>query len=180
MKYFELIPDPDTTNPIQLLKVDGKVYKNGLSEEKFKEIPPLSVGYFENLPQRELYDVLQEPAFLISDRVKRLIALYEPKMEFKGIQLFPERENDSTMPLFWIPCLISVDCLSRQTEKYSNGMIKKLLLDSRGDYKHHIFRVGGILEHKVLISLPLAESMLRRRVSGIALVPVHFSQEEFR
>ncbi len=179
MKYFELIPDQDMENPIQLFKVDRKIYKNGLSEEEFKEIPPLSVGYFENLPEKELYDVLQEPAFLISDRIKRLIALYEPMMEFKGIQLFPERENDSTMPLFWIPCLIPVDCLSSQTKKYDNGMIKELLLDKRKECKHHIFRVEGILEHKVILSLPLAESMLRRRVSGIAFAPVHFSKEEF-
>lgn len=179
MKYFELIPDQDMANPIQLLKVDRRVYKNGLSEEEFKEIPPLSVGYFENLPQRELYDVLQEPAFLISDRIKRLIALYEPMMEFKGIQLFPEKENDSTMPLFWIPCLPLVDCLSSQTKKYDNGMLKELLLEKKKDYKYHIFRVGGILEHKLLVSLPLAESMLRRRVSGITFVPVRFSQEEF-
>lgn len=174
MKYFELTADREIANPIRLLKVDGEVYKNGISEEEFKGIPPLSVGYFENLPERELYDVLQEPAFLISDRVKRLVSLYEPMMEFKGIQLFPKGEEDSTMPLFWIPGLIPVDCLSSKAKIYDNGMIEELVLDEAKSDKHHIFRVGGILEHKILVSLPLAESMLRRRISGISFVPVRF------
>ena len=157
MKYFELTADREIANPIRLLKVDGEVYKNGISEEEFKGIPPLSVGYFENLPERELYDVLQEPAFLISDRVKRLVSLYEPMMEFKGI-----------------PVLIPVDCLSSKAKIYDNGMIEELVLDEAKSDKHHIFRVGGILEHKILVSLPLAESMLRRRISGISFVPVRF------
>ena len=174
MKYFELISDREIANPVQILKVDGKIYRNGLSRKEFDRIPPLSVGYFENLPERELYDVLQEPAFLVSDRVKRLFSLYEPEMEFKGIQLFPGSEEDTTMPLFWFPGLIPLDCLSSRAWKHDNGMVKELILDEKKEYRHHIFRVEGILEHRVLVSLPLAESMLRRRVSGISFLPVRF------
>ncbi|MGN0305035.1 MAG: imm11 family protein [Lachnospiraceae bacterium] len=179
MRYFELMPDKEAVNPIQILRLDSKVYKNGISKEAFSKIPSLTVGYFEHSPERELYDVLQEPAFLVSDRMKRLLSLYDPGMEFKGIQLFAVSQEDNTAPLYWLPYVASLDCLSNQTGKYANGMLEKLVLNRKKVVRQEIFRVEGILEHKIIVSLPLAESMLRRGISGITFVPVHFSGGDY-
>lgn len=175
MKYFEVVPDQEIANPIQIQRVDRNIYKNAISEEDFQTIPALAVGYFENLPERELYDVLHEPTFLLSDRVKRLLSLYAPKMEFKGIQLFAMEEQDNTAPLYWIPHIAPLECLGDETSKYPNGAVKQLVLDGGKVLKQNIFRVAGILEQKIIVSLPIAESMLRRKVSGISFVPVRFS-----
>lgn len=174
MKYFEIIPDQEISNPIRIQKVDKNVYKNGISKEAFAEIPSLAVGYFENLPERELYDVLHEPAFLLSDRMKRLLALYEPEMEFKAIQLFATEERDHTAPLYWFPYIIPLDCLSAKTERYPNGVIKRMILDEKKAWNKSIFRVDGMMEQRIIVSLPVAESMLRRKVTGISFAPVIF------
>ena len=62
-----------------------------------------------------------------------------------------------------------VDCLHESAEKYDNGMLKELVLDKRKLEGFHIFRVAGLLEYKVIITLPVAESLLRRRLYGIGL-----------
>lgn len=54
-------------------------------------------------------------------------------------------------------------------KKQDNGMLKKLVLDRRKIRGKAIFRVGGLLEYKVAVSLPVAESILRRRPYGVSL-----------
>ena len=53
-------------------------------------------------------------------------------------------------------------------------MIKRLVLDQKKSWKRSIFRVDGILEQRIIVALPLAESMLRRRMTGVSLLPVMF------
>ena len=178
MRYFELITDPEVSNPIRLQKIDRQQYKNGLSEEEFQAVPELKVAYFQNSPQVEILDVLEEPAFLVSDGVKRVFALYEPQMPFRALQVFSMDQEDRTAPLYWLPWLPEIECLSRKSEKYDNGMLKKLVLNLDVPLEHEIFQVAGLIEHKVIVSMAVAESMLRRRQSGFRLVPVLFAKDE--
>ena len=177
MRYFELITDPEVSNPIQLQKIDRQQYKNGLSEEEFQAVPELKVAYFQNNPQVEILDVLEAPAFLISDEVKRVFELYEPQMPFRALQVFSMDQEDKTAPLYWLPWIPKIECLSRKSEKYDNGMLKKLVLNLDVPLEHEIFQVAGLIEHKVIVSMAVAESMLRRRQSGFRFVPVPFAKD---
>lgn len=176
MRYFELMSDKEISYPLRIQKLDTKLYRNGLAKEKFLALPPLSVGYFDDSIWLELYDVLSEPAFMISDSLKSVFMLYEPKMEFKAVRLFADDLQDNQAPLFWLPYIPFVDCLSGETKKYPNGMLESLVLDRHADITYSMFCVAGILEHKVIVSLPVAESMLRRKMTGFTFVPVFFSE----
>ena len=46
----------------------------------------MTVGYFDNSPQIEIYDLLGQPAFLISDNLKRLFALPSLSLREKQFQ----------------------------------------------------------------------------------------------
>lgn len=48
-------------------------------------------------------------------------------------------------------------------------MLQRLVLDKRKIHKQPVFRIGGLLEYKVAVSLPVAESILRRRPYGVSL-----------
>ena len=97
MDYFELLLDPSISNPIQIQHVDHSVYKNEATYEE------MTVGYFDNSPQIEIYDLLGQPAFLLSDNLKRLFALYVPEMQFKGIRVYANNLDDDEAPLYWWP-----------------------------------------------------------------------------
>ncbi len=176
MRYFELTADRDLSNPIQVQKLDTQKYKNGVSREEFDAIRQLQVAYFSHSEQTEICDVLWEPAFMVSDALRRVFLLYEPDMEFRGVQLFADDLEDNTAPLYWMPYIEPVSCLGEGSRKYPNGMLEKLVLDRDAPTgRRHIFRVADILEYKVIISLPAAESMIRRQMTGTALKPVVFS-----
>lgn len=172
MKYFELISDPDISNPIHIKRIDTNIYHNGISQEEFDAIKRLQVVYFDNTPQVEFCDVLQDPAFLVSDALKRVFVLYEPEMKFKGLQLYASDLEDNTAPLYWMPYITPITCLSSQSKIYPNGMLESMILDYDMPTCHHIFRVAGILEYKIIVSLSVAESIIRRKLSGVSFVPV--------
>lgn len=176
MRYFELAADRDLSNPVQVRRLDTQIYKNGISKEEFDAIRHLQVAYFSHSPQTEICDVLWEPAFMVSDALRRVFLLYEPDMEFRGVQLFADDLEDETAPLYWIPYIEPVSCLGGESRKYPNGMLEKLVLDREAPAgSRHIFRVADILEYKVIISLPAAESMIRRQMTGASFEPVVFS-----
>lgn len=49
---------------------------------------------------------------------------------------------------------------------------KKLILDADAVSDRYCFRVGGILEQRIIVALPVAESILRRCLYGVDLEPV--------
>ena len=62
-----------------------------------------------------------------------------------------------------------IECLHESSKKYTNGTIEELVLERKKIGEKQIFRVTPLLEYKVIISLPVAESLLRRRFYGIGL-----------
>lgn len=176
MEYFELMVDPSISNPIQIQHMDHSVYKNDATYEEFDAAPKMTVGYFDNSPQTEIYDLLGQPALLISDNLKRLFALYVPEMPFKGIRVYANDLEDNESPLYWWPYIPLIECLSSQATKYPTGMLEHFILDRNALHGEDIFRVDSILENKVVISLSIAESMIRRKMTGFTLKPICFAE----
>lgn len=176
MRYFELAADSELSNPVFIKGIDKEIYKNGISKEDFNSLKHLHVAYFDNSEQTEICDILEDPAFMVSDALRGVFLLYEPEMEFKGVQLFANDLEDETSPLYWLPYIPPVSCLGAESRKYTNGMLESIVMDREAPIGgRHIFRVADILEYKVIISLPVAESMIRRQMTGIMFKPVAFS-----
>lgn len=94
-------------------------------------------------------------------------------MKFKSVQVFANDPEIDVSPLYWSPMLKSVDCMDQETTFYSNGMLENLVVRLRSVQAHQIFQVAGPVENVILVSLPVAESMLRRFTTGYDLVPVN-------
>lgn len=171
-EYFQLKPDPKLSNPIQIFRfvVDGE-YIEGRPIDP-ATVPKHQVAYFEYSPQVELCHVLFQPVLLIENSIKRLWHLYEPKAEYKGVQVFATDPEVNLSPMYWCPVLDQVDCVDKKTEFFPNGTVKKLAVRYQAVQGRHIFRPKGLLEPAVLISLPVAESMLKRSAIGFELQAV--------
>ncbi len=169
MEYFELCQSKAVENPIVILKLDRAKYSYAMTEEDFAALDRLRVAWFSGREFEEVCDILTEPAFLVSDRLKRILQIYEKELPFKGVQLFSTAEESRQYPLYWVPCFPVLDCLHEKTQKQDNGMLKHLVLAKKEIRGKSIFRIGGLLEYKVAVSLPVAESILRRRPYGVSL-----------
>lgn len=171
-EYFWLKPDSTLSNPIQIFHfaVEEPVAP-GMTIDP-KKIPKHQVAYFEYSPQLEICDVIFQPTLLIEDTVKRLWGLYEPQLRFKGVQVFANDPKIDVSPLYWSPMVRTLDCIDAKAKTYPNGMLEHLAVQFRSIQAHHIFKVKGLLEQVIVISLPVAESMLKRAQTGFELVPV--------
>lgn len=171
-EYFWLKPDAALSNPIQIFHfaIEGPV-TTGMTIDPAK-IPKHQVAYFAYSPQLEICDVLFRPTLLIENAVKRLWGLYEPQMKFKSVQVFANDPEIDVSPLYWSPVLKTVDCMDAEASFYPNGTLKNPVVRLRSVQAHQILRVAGLVENVTLVSLPVAESMLRRFTTGYDLVPV--------
>lgn len=178
MKYFILSQDRKISNPIELALLDRAAYIDGASREEYAKVPDMIVTYFPNSQELEKPDVLYAPAFLVSDSFKRLLKKYDTNMQFKGIRCYPENMDDPESLLYWWPCLRKIDCMSEETEKLPNGLIKRLVINESAVRGNAILMVAGTIEIIVLVSFELAESMLRRGMWGMDLEPVDMAESK--
>lgn len=172
MKYFRVSQDRDVSNLIAPAGIDPAVYRDGVSRQEFDQAKSMIVTYFANSQDLEKPDILYTPAFLVSDRFKRLLQKFDSKMRFKGIRCYPENVDDPEALLYWWPYLPKIKCLSEKTEKYPTGLIRHLVVESAEIPDKPIIMMDGTLETIVLVSEELAESMLRRNFWGMDFLPV--------
>lgn len=169
MEYYELAQSEKVENPIELMGIDSAAYCPAMTRKHFGALDDMRVAYFSGNEAEEICDVLTSPTFLVSDRLKKLLSLYEKETEFKGIQLFPTSEKSKQYPVYWVPYFPETDCVHKSSVWYDNGMISSLVLDGSRIGRRNIFRLSGLLEYRVIVSLPVAESILRRRLYGVEL-----------
>lgn len=172
IEYFQLKRDEELSNPIQIFHFaveDDIIPGKPVAPES---VPAYQVAYYEYSPKLEICDVLFQPLLLVEDKVKRLWNLYEEEMEYKGVQVFANDPQINVSPLYWCPVPQQVNCLHENSEFYPNGTLKKPILWYREIENRHVFQVNGLLEPVTVISLPVAESMLKRGMFGFQLEPV--------
>jgi hypothetical protein len=169
MDYYELFQSKEVENPIVVMKLEQAAYTYGMKKAEFEALERLKVAYYSGREFEEPCDILTEPTFLVSELIKKTLTLYDKEILFKGVQLFPTAEESGSYPLYWVPLFRELDCLHKDTMKQDNGLLKNLVLAKEKIAGHSVFRIGGILEYKVAVSLPVAESILRRRPYGVGL-----------
>ncbi len=169
MEYYELTQSGKVENPVELMGLDSAAYCLAMSRKDFDALDDMRVAYFSGNEAEELCDVLTTPTFLVSDKLKKLLSLYGKETEYKGIQLFPTSEESKQYPVYWVPYFPCQDCVHKSSTWYDNGMISSLALDKNRIGGRDVFRLPGLLEYKIIVSLPVAESILRRRFYGIEL-----------
>lgn len=172
MKYFMISQDKALSNVIAPEKLDGSLYRDDASKKEFDAVQNMVVTYFDNSQELEKPDILYAPAFLVSDRLKKLLRAFDPKMKCKGIRCYPHEVEDPEALLYWWLWIPRVSCLSEQTVRYPTGLVKHSVAVESRLRGYPILMVEGTIETMVLVSLELAEAMLRRGMWGMDYIPV--------
>jgi hypothetical protein len=68
-----------------------------------------------------------------------------------------------------VPSFPEINCTHERSEIYDNGMVSSLVLNKQKIGRRNLFRLSGLLEYKIVVSLPVVESILRRRLYGVEL-----------
>ena len=177
MEYFLLTQSKSVVNPIELLVLDPTVFTPQMEHKDFANLKKVTISYFYHSAENEIPDILKHPTYMISDPIKKILSLYDKNISFRAVQAFPmdskEAERIQRLArLYWICDCVHVDCLSKDTVFLPNGEVEEIILDRKKIRPLNVFRPRGLLENRLIVSMPVAESILRRNGYGVGVQPI--------
>ena len=177
MEYYRMKMNDVITNYINIERLDTTVYKQNCSPEEFEKLPKGIVTYYHDTRGLEIPDVLQRPLLLVKENVKDILQMYDEHIKGKPIKVFASEREIEVAPTYWLLNYEEVDCLSKDVTVYPNGELKEIILDKSKIQNRDVFRVKGTQENIIIVSLAVAESMLRRQVYGVDFERVKTEEE---
>lgn len=180
MTYFSL--GCKSEKPLNISFLPGDSFPLQVKTQDFSQLDGVKVGFFRPSNKEDEADILQSPCFLFSDTVKLVLDTFHQKETMKKqylaiqkeedlppfaplswscLQVVPDQEEIEVFPRYWILDMAEVFCVHADSQFYPNGSIETLVLDLAKIPPIPCFRVGGILETRVILSLELAESVLQ-------------------
>lgn len=167
MEYF-LIRSCAVT-PFEPIHMDRNLYTNLMTKEAYAKIEDDIIYYYHLGDEVELPDVVFRPTFMVGDGLHNIISLYDDTIEWKHMQIFPDMEDfpNETAKGYWIPLLNEYHCLHQDTVLLPDKTTKKPILDRSRLRNTDIFRISGVSENLIVVSLALAESISRRELYGV-------------
>lgn len=170
MRYFFMTQDITMPRTIQFRDFDIKGGSHLFLKSDSDRLNDTTVMYLSGDGKESRYDFIQRPVMMFSERFKDILNAYEEDLIFKDVVLI---HKENSLQYNYMQVLMdSLDAISDQTEYYPNQMVKKLVLDTKKIGSHHLFLLEGRYRKDPVVSLALAESLMRRRVMGICLEEV--------
>lgn len=165
MRFFTIEQDKALQDQIRFRDFDINGPRHIFYKEDRDEIQESTMIYLTKDSGEAAPDFIQSPVYLVSDQVKKVFDVYEDDMVFKTVTIaHKERE---TIWVYHHLLLERLDAFAEETEFYTNGSIKRLVLDPEKIGDHKVFLLNDKRFPNPLISLEVAESLLRRNVMGI-------------
>ena len=157
MEYFILSQDQRMLHTVTIKDMSTiRGYHDSMGYDS-SQLPPMSVAFINSRRDTVYTDLLDRQMFLISDNLRELFHLVDPEITYKHCCLL-DREND-VHTFYHIPSLhVASDVAITRTEMVVFGKNAKL---------KHIFTDEK--RSKLIVSLLVAESIMRRALVGIKL-----------
>jgi len=166
MKYFRLGQDDRED---QYLTIKGLINLPCFQQIKQGDISGLPKSnsymvvssYSDKLP-----NILTNQLFMVTQDIFALIQLFLGEVDYRCMFLVNRRRNIEKF--YYIPQLPLINCLSSQCKSNLDKSHFTKIVIKRERYPD-IFRISNVKDRVIIISLPLAESILRRDIKGVQL-----------
>lgn len=169
MKYFEIQEAPELKYAPQLENWYGKFDVRDIKLEGFPRLPDRQLFTIKPSDRTIFTDIIQFPFLLLSLKVTEVIKMYRERCFCRDVILLDQISGKSE--LYQLPVFDETDKLSIR-ERQDGAQNETVDLDK------HIFWVRDSLKRHTVISLDLAESLLRREVTGLGLKEIELSIKE--
>ena len=169
MKYFEIQEAPELKYAPQLENWYGKFDVRDIKLEGFPRLPDRQLFTIKPSDRTIFTDIIQFPFLLLSLKVTEVIKMYRERCFCRDVILLDQISGKSE--LYQLPVFDETDKLSIR-ERQDGAKNETVELDK------HIFWVRDSLKRHTVISLDLAESLLRREVTGLGLKEIELFIKE--
>lgn len=109
-------------------------------------------------------DVLESPCYMVSNDVYHVIQMFDQDTAFSNVVVQLQR---SDMKIYKVLLTDRIGVLHESTEYHKDKSLKKLVLDQKKIADKQIFRIAGISPNYVVVSMTIAEAIIRRGLEGI-------------
>ncbi|MCP3774427.1 hypothetical protein NLX71_14095 [Paenibacillus sp. MZ04-78.2] len=168
MDYFWLKQDDRYTDVPVLEQVRSKVDTRDIRWRSAHKIPDPIVFYVKAGPESEFLDVMDRQLYLVSEKLKQVLAMYEPDAWFKYTPLLDLKGRQQKH--YFLPIFPEDMVLSLSSEwSPDRSIVKKPILWEEKLKGKKIVRVQESDSPLVAVRLDVAESILRRDFAGVRL-----------
>lgn len=165
MRFFTIEQDKSLPDQIRFRDFDICGPRHIFYKEDGENLQESTMMYLEKDSGEAAPDFIQSPVYLVSDKVKKVFDVYEDDMVFKTVTI--THKERKTIWIYHHLLLERFNAFSEETEFYTNGSIKRLVLDPVKIGEHKVFLLNDKRFPNPLVSLEVAESLMRRNVMGI-------------
>lgn len=168
MKYFLLEQDNRYSNVPQILDMYSKIDRKNVNLINEYKIKDTIILYTHGDSNTKYLDILERPKYIVSEKMKKLLNEYTDNIVFKYLPLI-DMENRKQNN-YYLPIFEEVKVLGSKTEfNLNKSEAKKIVLDGSKIKNRRVFKIAGIEKTKVVVSVDVAESILRRDFLGVSL-----------
>ncbi|MEH2938400.1 hypothetical protein [Lawsonibacter sp. JLR.KK007] len=177
MKYFLLKTDPQFDTAPEIIDWFKRIDRRNICLGKSHNIEKRQLFFIKENSHTVFPDVLSFPFFMVTEALRDVIRMYEPKTIFKEIVLLGHKYAETCT--YYLPILEYVDCLdpasklTRDRSTILEGIISRRKVDDRS-----IFYLAEVRNLYTVARLDIVESFLRRGAKGLSLNEVKTVHEE--
>jgi len=176
MKYFELQSSPEQKYAPRITGWHGKIVSQDITLEKYPDLPERQLFILDSTTKIIYTDFILFPFLLVSPSVMDVIKMYKELCFYRDVILLDQERGDSK--LYYLPIFNETNKLrvietGNKVWKNSNFFEcnVKVYLDK------HIFWVSDSQKRHTIITLDMAESLLKRSITGIGIKEVELFME---
>lgn len=170
MKYFEMQDSPELKYAPQLKDWYGKFDVRDIRLDRYPKLPDMQLFIVEPSENMVFTDIILFPFLLVSPTVRKVIEMYRERCFFRDIILLDQKKNESK--LYHLPVLDETSGIQLRNIRYQNGTRipdEKKMQGQPLDLGRNLFWVRDPAKRHIILSLDMAESLIRRGVTGLGL-----------
>lgn len=164
MKYFIMTQDKRLRNVVKL-KDFPTDQEADFDTSYADQVNANTVLHTEESDNTVYPDVLLAPLYLVEDKIYRVASMYDETLLFRKVSLV--NLDRATRKSYWLPLLDRMDCLHSDSKFYKDNSVEQLVLDEEKVRGKEMFKIEGITPNWVVVSMNIAESVMRREPFGV-------------
>jgi len=120
--------------------------------------------YVKKSGRIEYPDCIENPVMLLSEKLKRVIGIYQKDAVFGAVTLIEKETN--RQEIYYTVSAPRIGCASNETAYDARGKVKELVIDQEKAGQARVFFAEGNGQ-RLIVRLDVAESILRRDPYGV-------------
>ena len=173
MKYFEIQDSPELKYAPQLKDWYGRFDVRNINPLGYPKLPERELFFVEKSENIIFTDIILFPFLLISPLVREVIQMYREVCFYREIILLDQQSGLSK--IYYLPVLDETKSIQLVKKQYKNEVcqLKFEPANNREVFiDRNLFWVRDAKKRHTIISLDMAESLIRRNVIGLGLQEV--------